>query len=132
MNLHVQFQTLVVSFMFGLFYGLGYGFFNRVFLKAKHLRYILDALFNITWISIYFYTMLYINNGIFILYHYVMLVLGVVFYLRFLATGYLRLVEKVTWLFLPFDFINKKIRDILSHIKWVRKHGDKKNTTKSK
>ena len=71
MSLQVQFQSLVVSFMFGLFYGFGYGFFNRLFLKMRRLRYVLDALFNIVWISVYFYTMLYINNGIFILYHYV-------------------------------------------------------------
>jgi len=136
MSLQVQIQSLVASFFFGLLYGLCYGFYNRCVLKIsfKTIKLILEIGFNLLFVTAYFYAMLWINYGKFYLYHYILLFLGVIFYLTFLAKGYLKMIETwmafFRWLFLPFSFINKKIHDILSHIKKVKRHGNKKSKYK--
>lgn len=139
MSLEVQIQSLVVSFLAGLLYGFGYGFYNRCVLKLSRFifRMILEMTFNICFITLYFYTVLLVNDGKFYFYYFIVMALGVFYYLVFLSKGYLRMIEKIMdffhFLFLPFYFINKKIRGILSHIKWVGKHGKQANKqTKTK
>lgn len=133
MSLQVQIQTLVASFFFGLMYGFCYGFYNRCVFKLsiKLVKTLLEIGFNLVFVTAYFYVMLWINYGKFYFYHGLAMVLGVLFYLMFLSKEYLRMVESsMTFfrcLFLPFIFINKKIRGILSHIKKVSRHGRQKD-----
>ena len=119
MELEVQFQTIIVCFILGIVYGLLYGFYNRCVLKIRLfiIRLILECIINGCFTLFWFYTMLYLNNGCFYLYHFLFFFLGIIYYLLGLSKGYLRLVEKMMSffhiLFLPFGFIIIKIRDIL-------------------
>lgn len=129
MTLLVQIQSMIVSFVFGLVYGFSYGLYNRCVLKINlfFVRIILESLYNCLFVICYFYAMLYVNYGKFYIYHFMLLGLGVLYYLLFLSKGYLRFIEIIFhYLILPFDFIIKKIHGILSHIKRVRGHGNKK------
>ena len=129
MDLFVQIQSIVVSFVFGLFYGFSYGLYNRCVLKLRlyFLRVILECAFNGLFVISYFYAMLHINYAKFYFYHFILLGLGVLYYSLYLNKGYLKFIEIIFhYLFLPFDFIITKIHGILSHIKRVRRHGNKK------
>lgn len=134
MSLLTQIQTLAMSFLMGMIYGFLYAFLNRCLLKVKWLiiHLFCDIIFNMFFMTCFFYLLLYLNHGALFIYHGICLLLGIYYYLIFLSKGYLRMVEGwmkfFRWIFLPFNFSFKKIHDILKSIKKVRRYGNKKKS----
>lgn len=84
MSLKVQIIALVYSFLFGIFFG---GVFNAcysfLFLKRRLICFINTFLFNIFMALLYFFILLFINNGILHIYFLFS------FFLGFLLISYL-------------------------------------------
>ena len=64
MNLETQIQSLVVSFVYGMFSSLLYNiFYFCLYMNNKIIRVIINILFSITIFSLFFFLMLIINKA---------------------------------------------------------------------
>jgi len=79
MNLEIQIQSLIFSFVFGIFFALEFNLIYRyLFSIVSFIKIIINIVFvNINAI-VYFYLLYIINGGIIHLYFIIMLVLGFV------------------------------------------------------
>lgn len=125
MKLFIQFQSLMTSFLYALCLGLVYSFVNRClyFLKLRWIRCILEIIFCSFLALIYFFIMLYVNNGHMNFYLIISFVSGLLIYEFVYASYFLRWFEQVMkmfhWLFSPVRFIFSKISGILKKKKKV-------------
>ena len=132
MPLELQFQSLAASFLYGLFLGFVYGFFNRLFfgVKWRWLRTILEIGLDTSLLAGYFFSIVRLNRGHFNQYMFLTLLVGVLIYLFVFSRGYLSELEGIMrffrWLFSPIRFIFLKIRAILKKIRTVKRDGKKK------
>lgn len=131
MSLELQFQSIIASFLFGLVLGFSYGFFNRVCFTVRYwpFRWFLEAVFDSAAVMLFFFLIVALNSGHFNLYLYLAVILGVCFYEKAFAVGYLCDLEYVMrffrWFFSPFRFIFHVIRVILRKTRRMIRHGKK-------
>ena len=65
MELTIQIKSLVLSFLYGIFFNLCFNiFYNILFTKYKILNIIANFVFNLFIFGLYFYLLYIINNGI--------------------------------------------------------------------
>lgn len=117
MQLEVQFQIFFMSILFGMYLLLFWQLFNRLFLKAKLLRFPFETLF-FTINFLFFYFLLFkLNGGVFNIYLIFGLFIGFFLHQKFYA-------PKI----LPYyEFIFKKVNAIMITVKkrW-NNHGKNK------
>ena len=78
MNLEIQIQVLVYSLMYGMFFSLVMNLCYRyIFYTKTYYKVIINFLFIINMVLIYFIILRKINNGIFHSYFLLMIILGI-------------------------------------------------------
>ncbi len=139
MSLITQFQCLFYSFLFGFVMTGVYHIVNRLLYKIPSLiRCILQIFIAMAFGVLYFYGLVFFNEGILRLYFFIFVFLGYVFYCHYYAYYVLWYLEKMIRIFKrifsPFIFFFRYINGIIQKRigrmkkKWQkRKHQDIKN-----
>ena len=77
MDLEIQIQSLITSFLYGMFISLTYNIFYFIlYSKNKVISIVFNALFSLSLSILYFYIMLKINNAHLHIYFLLILMLG--------------------------------------------------------
>ncbi|MGN1000427.1 MAG: spore cortex biosynthesis protein YabQ [Bacilli bacterium] len=77
MKLEIQLQSLVMSFLFGMFFSLIFNiFYRRIFRIKKHLRLITTILFLLINTTLYFWLLVLVNDGIVHIYFLISILFG--------------------------------------------------------
>lgn len=79
MNLSLQFKSLFYSFIYGMFFLYTYKLFRHLILKNKIVKVILEFLFCLIHVILFYYFLYKINNGILSFYLAIFLSLGMFF-----------------------------------------------------
>lgn len=88
MNLELQIQTFIVSFLFGIFFGIELKLNYKFIYQSKKIYKIMTTFFFvITNILVYFIILRKINNGILHIYGIIAIILG--FLVEHFLSGYL-------------------------------------------
>ena len=140
MSLIVQFQCLFYSFLFGFVMTGVYHIMNRLLYGVPmFLRYICQCLIGICFGMLYFYGLVFLNEGILRLYFFIFMLMGYLLYSHYYAYYLLYFLEKIVSIFKrifsPFIFFFRYINGIIKKRigrmkrKWQkRKHQDIKNS----
>lgn len=140
MSLIVQFQCLFYSFLFGFVMTGVYHIMNRLLYGIPmFLRYICQCLIGICFGMLYFYGLVFLNEGILRLYFFIFMLMGYLLYSHYYAYYLLYFLEKIVSIFKriisPFIFFFRYINGIIQKRigrmkrKWQkRKHQDIKNS----
>ena len=140
MSLIVQFQCLFYSFLFGFVMTGVYHIMNRLLYGVPmFLRYICQCLIGICFGMLYFYGLVFLNEGILRLYFFIFMLMGYLLYSHYNAYYLLYFLEKIVSIFKrifsPFIFFFRYINGIIQKRigrmkrKWQkRKHQDIKNS----
>lgn len=109
MDLLVQFQSFVFSFVFGFVMSGFYHFINRLIYRfPRLLRYLLQILIGFSFGFGYFYGLVILNDGILRLYFFVFIFIGYLFYQKYYAYHVLCYIEGfvciIKRIFSPFIF----------------------------
>lgn len=140
MSLIVQFQCLFYSFLFGFVMTGVYHIMNRLLYGIPmFLRYICQCLIGICFGMLYFYGLVFLNEGILRLYFFIFMLMGYLLYSHYYAYYLLYFLEKIVSIFKrifsPFIFFFRCINGIIQKRigrmkrKWQkRKHQDIKNS----
>ena len=140
MSLIVQFQCLFYSFLFGFVMTGVYHIMNRLLYGVPiFLRYICHCLIGICFGMLYFYGLVFLNEGILRLYFFIFMLMGYLLYSHYYAYYLLYFLEKIVSIFKrifsPFIFFFRYINGIIQKRigrmkrKWQkRKHQDIKNS----
>ena len=140
MSLIVQFQCLFYSFLFGFVMTGVYHIMNRLLYGVPmFLRYICQCLIGICFGMLYFYGLVFLNEGILRLYFFIFMLMGYLLYSHYYAYYLLYFLEKIVSIFKrifsPFIFFffyfNGIIQKRIGRMKrkWQkRKHQDIKNS----
>ena len=136
MSLIVQFQCLFYSFLFGFVMTGVYHIMNRLLYGIPmFLRYICQCLIGICFGMLYFYGLVFLNEGILRLYFFIFMLMGYLLYSHYYAYYLLYFLEKIVSIFKrivsPFIFFFRYINGIIQKRigrmkrKWQkRKHQD--------
>ena len=134
MSLIIQFQCLFYSFLFGFIMTGVYHVVNR-FLYGIPLwmRYIIQCCLGMFYGVLYFYGLVFLNEGIIRGYFLVFLFVGYLVYSRYYAYYLLYGLEKIICffkrIFSPFIFFFRYINGIIQkRIGRMKKNGKKENT----
>ena len=124
MSLIVQFQCLFYSFLFGFVMTGVYHIMNRLLYGVPmFLRYICQCLIGICFGMLYFYGLVFLNEGILRLYFFIFMLMGYLLYSHYYAYYLLYFLEKIV----SNGIIQKRIGRMKR--KWQkRKHQDIKNS----
>lgn len=97
MSLSEQFQIIVFSFLFGIFFLACYHFFNAFLYKAKGtiFRLLLEILFFGSMVTIYFFILFLINDARMSIYLPIFFLLGCYIYYKYMSFPFLVLYEKI-------------------------------------
>ena len=77
MTLEIQIQSLLTSFVYGLFLSFTFNIlYKYLYHNKKILRIVIDILYTLTFTIIYFSILIMINNGIVHPYFLIMLIMG--------------------------------------------------------
>ena len=127
MSLSQQFQIIIFSFLFGILFLASYDLFNRIFyrIKGKFVRFVLELIFFSILSGLYFLVLFLINDAVLTIYLPLLIILGALFYIKFLSFPLLRLYEiMIQWVKKKLYPYNqkmkknlKKLKDVLSKIK---------------
>lgn len=127
MSLSQQFQIIIFSFLFGILFLASYDLFNRIFyrIKGKFVRFVLELIFFSILSGLYFLVLFLINDAVLTIYLPLLIILGALFYIKFLSFPLLRLYEiMIQWVKKKLSPYNqktkknlKKLKDVLSKIK---------------
>ena len=127
MSLSQQFQIIIFSFLFGILFLASYDLFNRIFyrIKGKFVRFVLELIFFSILSGLYFLVLFLINDAVLTIYLPLLIILGALFYIKFLSFPLLRLYEiMIKWVKKKLSPYNqkmkknlKKLKDVLSKIK---------------
>lgn len=140
MSLITQFQCLIYSFSFGFVMTGVYHILNRLLYGIPLvIRYVLQCLMGIGFGFLYFYGLVFFNEGILRMYFFILMFLGYLLYSRYYAYYLLYGLEKIInifkRIFSPFIFFFRYINGIIQKrigrmkTKWQkRKHQDIKNS----
>ena len=80
MNLNVQLNSLIFSFLFGMFFYFLLDLFNRINYKSKLVFKIIFSFFFVFIITLlYFIILLYVNNGFLHVYFLISVLVGYLF-----------------------------------------------------
>lgn len=95
MSLSQQFQIIIFSFLFGILFLASYDLFNRIFyrIKGKFVRFVLELIFFSILSGLYFLVLFLINDAVLTIYLPLLIILGALFYIKFLSFPLLRLYE---------------------------------------
>lgn len=97
MSLIDQFEIIIFSFVYGIIFISIYDLFNRLFykIKGKLIRFVLElTLFSILSI-VYFFTLFLLNDASLSIYLPISLILGMLFYYKFVCFYMLSLYENI-------------------------------------
>ena len=134
MSLLVQFQCLFYSFFFGMIMSGFYHIINRCLYRIPIvLRYLLQIVLGLGFGWIYFYGLVFLNDGVLRFYFLVMIFIGYLFYQKYYACSllygleaFIRIIHRI---FSPFLFFFKRISVIIqSKTKRVRSKWRKKDS----
>lgn len=127
MSLSQQFQIIIFSFLFGILFLASYDLFNRIFyrIKGKFVRFVLELIFFSILSGLYFLVLFLINDAVLTIYLPLLIILGALFYIKFLSFPLLRLyeimIQRVKKKLSPYNQKMKKnlkkLKDVLSKIK---------------
>lgn len=97
MSLSQQFQIIIFSFLFGIFFLAVYDLFNRLFykIKGKLVRFVFELILFSLLATIYFFILFMINDAVLTIYLPLSLILGGLFYFKFLSFPLLKLYESI-------------------------------------
>ena len=119
MELEVQFQVFFMSILFGMYLLSSWQFLNRIFLNKFFIRFFFELFFFVANFLFYYFLLFKLNGGLFNIYLPLAIIIGFLIHQRFYAPKIL----------LFYEFILRRIHDIIKRI-WKRrkKHGKKKRT----
>lgn len=81
MILSIQIKSLILSFLYGIFYNFSFNiFYHLLFTRYSILNILTNLVFNIVIFGLYFYLLYIINNGIIHIYFFLALFLGFLVY----------------------------------------------------
>jgi len=92
MNLYTQINTLLFSFIFGIYFSLILDIFKKVLLKNKVLQFIISLVLCLVNSIIYFIILLNLNNAILHPYYIILFLLG--FYVECVTFNLLKRIVK--------------------------------------
>ncbi len=97
MSLSQQFQIIIFSFLFGIFFLAVYDLFNRLFykIKGKFVRFVFELILFSLLSTIYFFILFVINDAVLTIYLPLSLIIGGLFYFKFLSFPLLKLYESI-------------------------------------
>ena len=97
MSLSQQFQIIIFSFLFGIFFLAVYDLFNRLFykIKGKFVRVVFELILFSLLSTIYFFILFIINDAVLTIYLPLSLIIGGLFYFKFLSFPLLTLYESI-------------------------------------
>lgn len=97
MSLGKQFQIILISYLFGMIFLACYDIFNRTFykLKGKLVRFVFELIFFSVLVTIYYFVIFLINDGILSIYMPLFLIIGGLVYLKFVSSPLQCLYEKI-------------------------------------
>ena len=113
MSLSQQFQIIIFSFLFGILFLASYDLFNRIFyrIKGKFVRFVLELIFFSILSGLYFLVLFLINDAVLTIYLPLLIILGALFYIKFLSFPLLRLYEiMIQWVKKKLSPYNQKIK----------------------
>ena len=128
MSLSQQFQIIIFSFLFGILFLASYDLFNRIFyrIKGKFVRFVLELIFFSILSGLYFLVLFLINDAVLTIYLPLLIILGALFYIKFLSFPLLRLYEiMIQWVKKKLSQYNKKMKKNLKIIKKKKKNEKK-------
>lgn len=133
MSLLIQIQVVVISFFFGFFFLMLFGFINRVLKRIMILKNIVIIGYFLFATYSYFYCLVLLNDGILRIYYPLFIALGGVFYQKFYAVYFLQFYESICLkihklIITPICLKIKKIKSILK----IKKEERKKRNGKRK
>jgi len=77
MNLEIQIQSLIISFVFGMLFSIFFNLFYKfLFARRKNVKLIINVVFVTINTVLYFYLLYIVNDGIIHSYFIIMLILG--------------------------------------------------------
>lgn len=80
MILEVQIQSLIYSFVYGFFFSILLNYnYKFLFKSNNYYKIIINILFILDNVLLYYIILKYINNGVIHVYFFIMIVLGVIF-----------------------------------------------------
>lgn len=96
MSLSQQFQIIIFSFLFGIFFLASYQLFNTILYKLRGslLRFVLEMIFFGILVVIYFFIIFFINDARLSIYLPIFIFFGALFYHKFFSYHLLVLYEK--------------------------------------
>lgn len=105
-SLERQFQSIVLSIAFGMFFMFSYSLFDRLFKNTKvYLRLPFELTLFLSLTYLFFILNVYVNEGIIHIYIPLFIFMGIIIYHKFYSKYILRSFENV------LNFIDKKILD---------------------
>ena len=97
MSLLVQFQCLFYSFFFGMIMSGFYHIINRCLYRIPIvLRYLLQIVLGLGFGWIYFYGLVFLNDGVLRFYFLVMIFIGYLFYQKYYACSFLFFFKRIS------------------------------------
>lgn len=137
MDLVVQLQGVVYSFVYGLLFSFLYSLINRLFYryKKKIIRFIIQVCVGVGFGLTYYFGLLMINHGVLRIYFIISIIIGYIIYENYYAFGSLIVIENiiktVKKILKPVYFIFHKIHGIIKKLKKkVRKWSKQKQKRK--
>lgn len=123
MSLLLQIQVAVISFFFGAFFLLLFGFINRLFYRITIIKNFCIILYFMIMSSIYFVLLVHFTDGVLRIYYPLFMLLGGFIYQKIYAKYFLKLYDKIlnkiNHIFIRP--IHLKIKQIQSILKMKRK-----------
>ena len=122
MSLSQQFQIIIFSFLFGILFLASYDLFNRIFyrIKGKFVRFVLELIFFSILSGLYFLVLFLINDAVLTIYLPLLIILGALFYIKFLSFPLLRLYEiMIQWVKKKLSPYKQKKKKNLKKIKKI-------------
>ena len=97
MSLELQFQVIIFSFLFGVIFLAIYQLFNIIFyrLKGTLIRFVFEIILFGFCVTVYFIILFIINNAILNIYLPLFILLGAIFYQKYLSFPFLLVYGKI-------------------------------------
>ena len=130
-SLERQFQSIVLSFSFGMFFIFIYSIFDYLFSKYKwFVRLPFESVLFLTMTSIFFKLNVYVNEGLLNIYIPLFMIIGFLIYIKFYRKYIIKILNNVC-LFVKHKITDKlvvefkKIYGIIKNKKRVKKNAKK-------
>ena len=133
-SLERQFQSIVLSFSFGMFFMFVYSIFDYLFSNRRwYIRLPFESVLFLSLTQVFFYLNVFVNEGLLNIYIPLFILIGIIVYLKFYKKYIIKCIKHLSCV-IKEKVINKfvleikKIYDIISIKKRVKKNAKKQQS----